>query len=173
MPRSSPVLTATSAALRRAPVAKAFISSASKMPTSGMPMRACSGQARHRPHQPGLGVRLRLADHAHPHHALGGPLRQRQRDQRAAEAEHRREHQQAAEAALSQAHAEHLLDDEKHQAEQGQHGQIGDDEQENALHEAFLWDSAICYPAARSSGLVGLDFKRCPIDRHADRWSVR
>jgi hypothetical protein len=41
MLRSNPVLTATRAALRRAPVAKAFISSASNMPTSGMPMPAC------------------------------------------------------------------------------------------------------------------------------------
>ncbi len=40
MLRSRPVLTATSAALRRAPVAKAFISSASNMPISGLPMRA-------------------------------------------------------------------------------------------------------------------------------------
>ena len=37
----SPVLTATSAASRRAPVAKAFGSGESNTPTSGMPMPAC------------------------------------------------------------------------------------------------------------------------------------
>ena len=40
MLRSSPVLTATSAAFLLAPVAKAFGSGDSKMPTSGMPMPA-------------------------------------------------------------------------------------------------------------------------------------
>ena len=46
MPRSSPVLTATSAASRRAPVAKALGCGESKTPTSGMPMPACSASPR-------------------------------------------------------------------------------------------------------------------------------
>ncbi len=46
MPLSRPVLTATSALLRRAPVANAFISGVSKMPTSGMPMPAFSACTR-------------------------------------------------------------------------------------------------------------------------------
>jgi hypothetical protein len=50
-------------------------------------------------------------------------------------------HQQSARAAARQAHAEHLLDDEKHHTQQGQYGQVGDDEQENALHKPFLWEN--------------------------------
>ena len=42
----SPELTATSAASRRAPVAKAFGSGESNTPTSGMPMPACEASAR-------------------------------------------------------------------------------------------------------------------------------
>ena len=42
MPRSRPVLTATSEASRRMPVAKAFICGESNTPTSGMPMPARS-----------------------------------------------------------------------------------------------------------------------------------
>src|SRR5579863_5211408 len=57
------------------------------------------GQALDRAEQPSLRVRLRLGDDAHGHHALGCPLRQGERDQRAAEAENRRKCQQAAEPA--------------------------------------------------------------------------
>jgi hypothetical protein len=39
---------------------------------------------------------------------------------------------------LSQPDAEDLFDDENHQAEQQEHGQVRDNEQENALHEPFL-----------------------------------
>jgi len=62
--------------------------------------------------QPSLHVGLGFGDDAHAHHALGRPLRQGERDQRAAEAENRRKYQQATESAPGQTHAENLLDDE-------------------------------------------------------------
>ena len=79
---------------------------------------------------------------AHAHHALGGPFGQRQRDQRAAEAEHGREYEQPAQAALREMHAENTFDHEDHDAQQDQHRNIGHDEQENALHRPFSFGNA-------------------------------
>ncbi len=101
-------------------------------------MRGLIGQAPHGAHQPSLQIRLRHGDHAHAHHALGRPFRQRQGDQRTAKTENGRENQQAAQPPASQMYAENLLDDEEHRAEQGQHGQVRYDEEKNALHKPFL-----------------------------------
>ena len=88
----------------------------------------------HRVHEPALGVVRGLRDDLHAHGALGHPLRDEQRDERAAEAEDRGEDQQAAQVhALSREgaiEAEHLND-------QGQHRHDGDvrgNEQKNAFH---------------------------------------
>jgi hypothetical protein len=43
------------------------------------------------------------------------------------------------ETAPSQVHAKYPLDDENHQAEQAQHGQVRGEERENAIHKPFLW----------------------------------
>ncbi len=78
--------------------------------------------------QPALQFGLGSFDDAYPHHALGGPLGEGQRNERSAEAENGREHQQAARAALHQMYAEDILDDEQHHAEQRQHREVGQDE---------------------------------------------
>ena len=87
-------------------------------------------------HQPTFQFGLRALDEAYPQHAFGGPLGQGQRNERSAEAENGRKNQQAARAALHQMHAEYILDDEQHQAEQCEHRKIGQDKQENAFHGA-------------------------------------
>jgi len=66
------------------------------------------------------------------------PFRHRQGDECAAETANCGEDQQAAKAAAGQMHAKYALDDENRQREQGQYGQIGHEEQENALHEPLL-----------------------------------
>ncbi len=105
--------------------------------------------------EPAFQIRLRGRDHAHPHHALGGPLGQRQRNQRAAETENRRKHQQTAQCRPApSARRKPALDDEQHHAEQGQDRQVREDEQENAFHGAFLREKEPQYgnAAYRRSG---------------------
>ena len=91
-------------------------------------MRACSARRLTVPDEPAFQLRLGRRDHAHPHHALRGPLGQRQRNQRAAEAENRGKYEQTAGTALRQMHAKHALDNEQHHAQERQDGQIGEDE---------------------------------------------
>ena len=116
MPLSSPVLTATSALLRRAPVAKAFISGASKMPTSGMPMpAACAWRRTVSTSQ--LSAALRGCSMTRtPIMRLADELRHRQRDERAAEAEHGGEDQQGVEVEAGALLVEDAVDAEQPQA---------------------------------------------------------
>jgi len=76
-----------------------------------------------------------LSMNAHNHHAFRGPLGQRQRNEGSAEAENGGKNQQAARTALHQMHAERILDDEQHEAEQCEDRDIGQDKEENA----FTW----------------------------------
>ena len=96
-----------------------------------------------------------------------------------AEAEHGRKHQQAAQAALRQAHAENPFDDENHDAQQDQHRKIGHDEQENALHRPFCFGNAttLWNAAGLMVGPMRDNFKQCrqwfgqaqPLDRERPR----
>src|SRR5208283_4853989 len=121
MLRSKPVLTATSAALRRAPVAKAFMSSASKMPTSGMPTPAWPAS------------RLTVPSSQTSRSDCGSPMTRTPIIRLAVHFDSASEI-----SAPPQPHAEYPLDDEHHHAEQNQHGEVGHDKEENALHEPFL-----------------------------------
>ena len=84
--------------------------------------------------QPRLHRVARLVDDAHAHHAFGAPLGHQQRDDRAAETEHRGEHQQTVGAAALRGdvlvEAEQPHGDRQHE----HHGEVGDEEQQDAFH---------------------------------------
>ena len=84
--------------------------------------------------EPGFQLAARLLDDLRADHALGGPLRHGERDERAAHAEHRREHQQRRHAALFRANAQQRHDDVERHTQHQQHGQVGQHEQQDTLH---------------------------------------
>jgi hypothetical protein len=92
----------------------------------------------HRLVQPELGRVGRRFDDPHAHRALGGPLGDRQRNERAAEAHHGGEYQQRAqvEAVLVQIrlHAEQTHGEGQHQHD----GQIGAQKKQDAFHDSTL-----------------------------------
>ena len=94
--------------------------------------------------QPLFGLVARLRDHLRAGGALGDPLRHQQRDERAAEAEERRHHQQAGIG--RRVDAEHRHDD----ADQRQHGQVGGEEQSDTFEHGAI--SRLCECAALMRG---------------------
>ena len=84
--------------------------------------------------QPGLLGILRLLDDLHAHHPLGRPLGDGERHERAAEAEHRGEHQQPAIALAVQGQPLVQARDPQDHGQPEDDGQVGQDEQQDALH---------------------------------------
>ena len=103
------------------------------------------GLALHRGQQPTLGVVARLGDHVGAGGALGRALGHQQRDDRAAKAEQRADHQQAAE--LVGAYAQHRHDD----ARQHQYREVGGQEQGDAAEHGGLSPAAgkVSFPVGR------------------------
>ena len=102
-----------------------------------MPRCAVIGQPLDRADEPSLQFGLGTLDNPHAHHALGGPLGQGQRNEGSAKAKNSGKNQQATGSALHQMHAEHVFDDEQHDAEQREDREVGEDEEENAFHGAL------------------------------------
>ncbi len=84
-------------------------------------------------HEPLLVTATRLRDDLHAHRPLRHPLRERERDERAAEAEHGREGEQPAESARA---GEIALETEQPDDRRQHHedGEVGREEQEDAFH---------------------------------------
>ena len=85
-------------------------------------------------HQPGLGCIGRGLDHPHAHRAFGSPLRQRQRQERAAEAHQRRERQQCTEIEALGAQVGLQPEQAGRQRKHQHDGEVGGEEQRDALH---------------------------------------
>jgi len=92
--------------------------------------------ALHGVHQPGLDLVGRLRDHAGPRHAQGGPLRQGQGHEGPPEAEDGGEDQQVRHLEGDALLVEDAFDPEqaKHDAQDQNDGQVGDDEEHDAFH---------------------------------------
>ena len=110
------MLTATSALLRRAPVANAFMSG--EIEDADLRHADAGGLrlAAHGFDQPALGGVARLLDDAHAHHALGDELGHRERDERAGETEDGGEDQQGVEIEPDALLVEDAVDAEQPQA---------------------------------------------------------
>jgi hypothetical protein len=86
-------------------------------------------------HQPALGGIGRHFDYLRARRHLRHPLRDQEGDERAAEAEYGR-HQQQALQVQPGVLRQHTVDTEHlhRNAEDGQHGEVGDDQQKNPFH---------------------------------------
>ncbi len=90
--------------------------------------------------QPRLDFIARLSDHLRTRRALGHPFRHRQRDERAAEADHERQHQQRLVVDASTRLVEYAVDAQQpeHDAEHQDDGQVGGQEQGNSFEHLSL-----------------------------------
>jgi hypothetical protein len=92
------------------------------------------GLRAHRVHEPLLGLGARLGDDLNAHGHLGRPLRNEQRDECAAEAEHGREDEQGAEVESLLGEVAVESENRDHDGQHHHDGDVGGDEQGDAFH---------------------------------------